>query len=39
MDLSAIKDLYVGSIPVQSAWLNGSKVWEREPAVNEPETE
>ena len=29
MEFSAIKDLYIGSIPVQSAWLNGSKVWGR----------
>lgn len=35
MDFSAIKDLYIGSTPVQSAWLNGSKVWERNPAVDE----
>ena len=35
MDFSAIKDLYIGSTPVQSAWLNGSKVWERKPAVDE----
>ena len=35
MDLSAIKDLYIGSTPVQSAWLNGSKVWGRKPAVDE----
>ena len=35
MDFSAIKDLYIGSTPVQSAWLNGSKVWGRKPAVDE----
>lgn len=35
MDFSAIKDLYIGSTPVQSAWLNGSKVWGRKPAVLE----
>lgn len=35
MDFSAIKDLYIGSAPVQSAWLNGSKVWGRNPAVLE----
>lgn len=35
MDFSAIKDLYIGSTPVQSAWLNGSKVWGRNPAVLE----
>lgn len=34
MDLSAMKDLYVGSTPVQSAWLGGTKVWERTPAVD-----
>ena len=34
MDLSTIKDLYVGSTPVQSAWLGGTKVWERRPAVD-----
>lgn len=34
MDLSTIKDLYVGSTPVQSAWLGGTKVWERTPAVD-----
>lgn len=34
MDLSAMKDLYIGSIPVQSAWLGGTKVWERTPAVD-----
>lgn len=36
MDFSAIKDLYIGSTPVQSAWLNGSKVWGRKPAVLDP---
>ena len=35
MDFSVIKDLYIGSTPVQSAWLNGSKVWGRNPAVLE----
>ena len=35
MDFSAIKDLYIGSTPVQSAWLNGSKVWERKPAAGD----
>lgn len=35
MDFSAIKDLYIGSTPVQSAWLNGSKAWGRKPAVDE----
>ena len=35
MDFSVIKDLYIGSTPVQSAWLNGSKVWGRKPAVDE----
>lgn len=35
MDFSAIKDLYIGSTPVQSAWLNGSKVWGRNPSVDE----
>ena len=35
MDFSAINDLYIGSTPVQSAWLNGSKVWGRKPAVDE----
>ena len=35
MDLSAVKDLYVGSTPVQQVWLNGSKVWGRKPAVDE----
>ena len=35
MDFSAIKDLYIGSTPVQSAWLNGSKVWGRKPTVDE----
>ena len=35
MDFSAIKDLYIGSTPAQSAWLNGSKVWGRNPAVLE----
>ena len=35
MDFSAIKDLYIGSTPVQSAWLNGSKVWGRKPAVEQ----
>lgn len=34
MDLSAMKDLYIGSTPVQSAWLGGTKVWERTPAVD-----
>lgn len=34
MDFSAIKDMYVGSHPVQSAWLNGNKVWERKPSVD-----
>ena len=34
MDLSTIKDLYIGSKPVQSAWLGGTKVWERRPAVD-----
>ena len=34
MDLSTIKDLYVGSTPVQSAWLGGTKVWERRPPVD-----
>ena len=36
MDFSSIKDLYIGSTPVQSAWLNGSKVWGRKPAVLDP---
>ena len=35
MDFSAINDLYIGSTPVQSAWLNGSKVWGRKPAMDE----
>lgn len=34
MDLSTIKDLYVGSTPAQSVWLGGTKVWERKPAVD-----
>lgn len=34
MDLSAMKDLYIGSTPVQSAWLGGTKVWERTPTVD-----
>ena len=34
MDLSAMKDLYIGSTPVQSAWLGGTKVWERKPPVD-----
>ena len=34
MDLSAMKDLYIGSTPVQSAWLVGTKVWERKPPVD-----
>ena len=34
MDLSAMKDLYIGSTPVQSAWLGGPKVWERKPPVD-----
>lgn len=34
MDLSTMKDLYIGSTPVQSAWLGGTKVWERKPAVD-----
>lgn len=28
MDFSAIKDLHIGATPVQSAWLNGHKVWQ-----------
>lgn len=35
MDFSTIKDLYIGSTPVQSAWLNGSKVWGRNSSVDE----
>ena len=34
MDLSTMKDLYIGSKPVQSAWLGGTKVWERKPPVD-----
>lgn len=34
MDLLTIKDLYVGSTPVQSAWLGGTKVWERKSPVD-----
>lgn len=34
MDLSTIKDLYVGSTPAQSVWLGGTKVWERKTAVD-----
>lgn len=34
MDLSTIKDLYVGSTPAQSVWLGGTKVWERKHAVD-----
>ena len=34
MDLSTIKNLYVESTPVQSAWLGGTKVWERKPPVD-----
>lgn len=34
MDLSTIKNLYVGSTPVQSAWLGGTKVWERKRPID-----
>lgn len=29
MDLSEAKDIHIGSVPVQSVWLEGVKVWER----------
>lgn len=29
MDFSKIKDLYVGGVPAQYAYLNGRKIWER----------
>ena len=35
MDFSTIKDLYIGSTPVQSAYLNGGKIWGRKLPVDE----
>ena len=29
MDFSKIKDLYIGGVPAQYAYLNGHKIWER----------
>ena len=29
MDISKADDIYIGSVPVQSAWLGGRKVWDR----------
>ena len=30
MDFSKIKDLYIGGLPAQAAYLNGNKIWTRE---------
>lgn len=29
MDISKADDIHIGSVPVQSAWLGGRKVWDR----------